>query len=89
MDTNATTPTGAQPIQRRPRIKDSLAIGTVSVIESGCKALNSVAAITNGVATRITLYNAGVYLDMVEDANGDQNKVVNAINKCLEIGKAV
>lgn len=86
---DTTNPTGAQPTQRRPRLKDSLAIGTVSVIESGCKALNSVAAITNGIATRVTLYNAGVYLDMVEDANNNEAIVVNAINKCLEIGKAL
>ena len=74
---------------RRPRLKDSLAIGTVSAIESGCKTLNAAAAIINGVATRVTLHNAGCYLDMVEDNNGNEAIVVNAINKVLEINKAL
>lgn len=82
-------PTGAQPTQRRPRLRDAMAIGATQVIDSGCKTLNAFAAAATGISTRITLYNAGVYLDMVEDNNGNEAIVVNAINKCLEIGKAL
>lgn len=89
MDTNTTASPTATVSTRKPRLKDSLAIGSISVIESGCKALNASAAIINGVATRVTLHNAGCYLDMVEDQNGNEVLVVNAINKCLEIGKAL
>lgn len=88
-DTNTANPATAQPIQRRPRLKDALAIGTTSVIESGCKGLNAAAALLNGMATRVTLHNTGVFLDMVEDQNGDSTKVVTAVNTVLQIGKSI
>lgn len=80
-------PTTAQPVQRRIRVRDALATGSVQIINSGCKTLNAVAALTTGIATRVTLYNAGVYMDMVEDANGDETKVTSAVNTVLSIGQ--
>lgn len=88
-DTANPTATVTSPVQRRPRLRDALANGSVMVIDSGCKMLNSVAAITNGIATRVTLYNTGVYMDMVEDANGDETRVTSAVNTVLTIGKAL
>ena len=84
---DTTNPTAT--VQRRPRLREAVAMGATQVIDSGCKALNSTAAIITGVATRVTLHNAGCYLDMVEDSNGNEVIVVNAINKVLEINKAL
>jgi hypothetical protein len=87
-DTNV-NPTTAQPIQRRPKLRDALATGTIEVVGASCKGLNALAGIAMGVSTRVTLHNTAVFLDMVEDANGDQAKVVGAVNMVLQIGKSI
>lgn len=83
MDTNNVNP--ATVVQRRPRLKDAFAMGTTSIIESGCQGLNAAAKLMNGMATRVTLYNASVYLDLVEDQNGNEALVANAIDKVKSI----
>lgn len=83
---DTTNPTASPTaVQRRPRIKDALAIGATSIIESGCQGLNAAAKLMNGMATRVTLYNASVYLDLVEDQNGNETVVANAIDKVKSI----
>lgn len=86
-DTTNPTATVTSPVQRRIRVRDALTTGGVQLINSGCKIINSAAAITTGIATRVTLYNAAVYMDMVEDANGDETKVTSAVNTVLSIGQ--
>lgn len=88
-DVNPTASPTAQPIQRRPRLRDAFATGTVQIVDSGCKAMNAIAGIATGIATRVTLHNTGCFLDMVDDQNGDQAKVVNAVNTVLQIGKSI
>lgn len=87
-DTNTVNPT-ASPIQRRPRLRDAFATGTINIVDSGCKTLNAIAGIATGIATRVTLHNTGCFLDMVDDQNGDQAKVVGAVNTVLQIGKSL
>lgn len=88
MSDNATA-TVNPPIQRRPKLRDALATGTINIVDSGCKTLNAISGIAMGVSTRVTLHNTAVFLDMVEDANGDQAKVVGAVNTVLQIGKSI
>lgn len=83
--TDTTINPTATVVQRRPRLKDAFAIGTTSIIESGCQGLNAAAKLMNGMATRVTLYNASVYLDMIEDQNGNESLVANAIDKVKNI----
>lgn len=76
-------------VTKRPRVRDAFVTGTIQVVDSGCKTLNAVAGIVTGISTRVTLHNAGVFLDMVEDQNGDTTKVVTAVNTVLQIGKGI
>lgn len=88
MDTNTTNPAAA--VTAKPmRLKHAFAYAVCGATEAGVKTLNSAATIVTGVATRITLHNAGCYLDMVEDQNGNETLVVNAINKVIDINKAL
>lgn len=89
MATDTNTTASPSPIQRRTRLRDAFATGTVQVVDSTCKTLNAVAGIMTGVATRVTLHNTGCFLDMVDDQNGDQAKVVQAVNTVLQIGKTL
>lgn len=75
MDTNTVNPTPtATVVTKRPRIKDSVALGICRGTESAVKIVDSVADTIGAVAVRVKLHNVATAADAIDEYGIDKIK---------------
>lgn len=72
MDTNNVNPTASPVVQKRPRIKDSVALGICRGTESAVKIVDSVADTIGAIATRVKLHNVSTAADILDEYGTDK-----------------
>ena len=82
MDTNNVNPATVSPT-KRPRIKDALATGLVSMTGSASKALDSGAEIINACAVRVKLHNISTAADILDEFGSDKVNAAADLIKTL------
>lgn len=74
-DTNTTASSTASPVvQKRPRIKDSVALGICRGTDSAVKIVDSVAETIGAVAVRVKLHNVATAADAIDEYGIDKIK---------------
>jgi hypothetical protein len=68
-DTNNPT---VQTVQRRPRIKDALALGIIDTTKAGARIVGSTANVVEALSTRIKLHNISTAADIIDEYGADK-----------------